>query len=653
MPSSKSKSDATKDSPAPHSEVEPTDQLNSRLQNSYLRRISYGLGLALGAYILYGIYITPFDPWIFRTTFLTAVAVLVFLHFPGFSKTSQQRVTYVDIIWIAFALMPLAYLILSFEELLFRAAGGASQPLDILFGTIATIVVLEIARRTTGWALPIIAIVAIVYALVGNHLPGLFWNKGYDYSRVIGFLYSSVGIYTTPLGVAVRWVFVFIFFGALLKKCGAGDLFIDVAKATVGRARGGVSKVPLISSALFGTISGAAVANVVMTGSITIPAMKKDGVRPYIAGAIEAAASTGGQLMPPVMGAAAFLMADILGIPYGDIITAAIIPACLYYLSIYVILDQVSAKTGLGEIKGEIPPLGTLIVHQGYLLLPLFAIIFVLVVLEKSPNRAALIGILSAIVVSWIGKKNRLTIRPIFDAVVESSRSVLEIAATTAAAGIIIGILSLTGLGLKAASIIISFSGESLFLALFLSMIICIILGLGLPTIAAYAMVASVVPLALVKLGVSELAAHMFIFYFCVLATITPPVAMASFAAAAIAQARLWEVGWTAFRYGLAGFIIPYMFVFGEGLLLRGSLTDITLSTVSAIVGVIMLAFAMEGWMYLFGRISWVERFFLFVAALFMMAQNIVTDLAGLGILVVVLVFRGVVLKKIYSDKSE
>ena len=629
----------------PDSETTPgTDDgvpvTSSRLRNKLVRRVCYGLGLALGAYILYGLYVVPFDPWVFRMTFLTAASILIFLQFPGFSKTSQQRVTFVDIAWIALSITPLIYLLLTFEDLLFRAAGGGAEPLDIVFGTIATLVVLETARRTTGWALPIIALVAIVYSMVGPYLPGLFWNRGYEYSRVVGFLYSSVGIYTTPLGVAARWVFVFLFFGALLKNCGAGDLFIDVAKSTVGRARGGVSKVPLISSALFGTISGAAVANVVMTGSITIPAMKKEGVRPHIAGAIEAAASTGGQLMPPVMGAAAFLMADILGVPYGAIITAAFIPACLYYISTYVILDQVTAKTGMGEIKGEIPSLWKLLVQRGYLLLPLVAIIFVLVGLEKSPNRAALVGIVSTIVVSWFNKQARLTIRPILDAMVDASRGILEIAATTAAAGIIIGVLSLTGLGLKAASIIIGFSGDNLFLALLLSMVICIILGLGLPTIAAYAMVASVVPLALVKLGASEMATHMFIFYFCVLATITPPVAMASFAAAAIAKARLWDVGWTAFRYGLAGFIIPYMFVYGEGLLFRGTPWGIALGTVSAIAGITMLAFALEGWMYFFGRINWVERALFFAAALLLMAQSLITDLAGLGIAVCVLGIR-------------
>lgn len=372
----------------------------------------------------------------------------------------------------------------------------------------------------------------------------------------------------------------------------------------------------------------------VVDGSITIPAMKKGGFTPAMAGAIEAVASTGGQLMPPVMGAAAFLMAEVLGLSYGSIVIAAIIPAILYYMSLYWMVDFDAAKKGLGTVKGGIPSLKKLVREQGHLLIPLAALIYVLVGLESTPNRAAIIGVGITLVVSWLSKATRIGPRAIIEIFASAGRGIMEIAATTAGAGIVIGIMSLTGLGLKAANIILSYAGDSLILALFLSMIICLILGMGVPTVAAYATAAAVIPPALVQMGVPELAAHMFIFYFAILATITPPVAIAAYAAAAIAEARMWDVGWTAVKVGLAGFIVPYMFVYSPGLLAQGDPVHIGLAVVSAMVGVIALAAAIQGW-YLGKLAVWV-RGLLLVAALCLIKQGLATDLIGYGIIAAV-----------------
>ena len=597
------------------------------------------VSVTMSCLILYGLYVSPLDPWVFRCAYLTFSSVLIFLLVP-FRRRSLNAVTLVDWIWIVLSFVPLVYLCFNLEDLYFRA-GGSNVPLpDIVIASIATLVVLETTRRTCGLALPIIAVIFCLYAIFGNVLPGLLWNRGYSYERLLSFLYSSVGIYTTPLGVSARYVFVFIFFGVLLQNCGAGDFFVKIAKACIGWTKGGMAKVPVVSSMLFGCINGAAVANVVLTGSITIPAMKKAGVPAHTAGAIEATASTGGQLMPPVMGAAAFLMVEMLGISYGSIVTAAILPACLYYLALYFLVDLEADKGLMGPRDTDIPKFWKLIASEGFLLVPLIAMVYTLVVEEMSPNRAALVGILSTLAISWVRKESRITPRRLLSAMQSAATGAMELAATTAVAGIIIGVLSLTGLGVKAASIIISYAGDSVVLALLLSMLICMVLGLGLPTVAAYAMAATVIPQALMELGVSELAAHMFIFFFCVLATITPPVALASFAAAAIAKASLWKVGFKAVQLGFAGFIIPYIFVFNPGMFLQGDMLTIGWTIFIALVAIWAMGTTMEGWIYRIGAISIVERILYGISAVLCAHTGYFSDFIGIGVIIVLLAGR-------------
>ncbi|KJS83696.1 MAG: hypothetical protein JM58_12210 [Peptococcaceae bacterium BICA1-8] len=606
--------------------------------DKWQKKLVFIVSIMIVIFHLYGLYIKPIDPWIFRAGHLVLASMLLFMLIPATKKTSLNKISAVDFIWIILSVSTLIYLIIKFDGLILRAGGPSPEQGDIIFGTIALLIVLEMMRRSTGYLLPILAITFIIYALIGNYLPGLFWHRGYSFQRIISFLYSTVGIYTIPLGVSARYVFIFILFGAFLQRSGAGDFFVNLAVALTGKTRGGVGKVPILSSALFGTVSGAAVANVVMTGSITIPAMKKSGFKPKVAAAIEAVASTGGQIAPPVMGAAAFLMAEFVGISYSKIVIAAIIPAILYYLSIYWMVDFDAAANGLKSIDVEKGYLKNLLRKDGYLLIPLLVLIYALVIGQASPNKAALWAIISTILIGFARKADRLTLKGLFDTAASSAKGLLEITPVVAGSGIIVGMMSLTGLGLRTANIILSFAGNSLILALFLSMLICILLGMGMPTVAAYATAAAVIPAALVKLGVPELAAHMFIFYFCILATITPPVAMASYAAAALANAKLWDVGWLALKMGVAGFIIPYMFVYGPQLLMIGSGLEIVGAFISAIIGVTALAGAVQGWFYTKANI--VQRLLLFIGAFTLIRPGIVTDAVGIGMVIAVLIWQ-------------
>ncbi|QGP90989.1 Tripartite ATP-independent periplasmic transporter, DctM component [Neomoorella glycerini] len=602
---------------------------------------AYIVGVLMTLFHLYVLYVTSIDPWLFRGGHLVFASILVFLLIPANTRSPKDRPSVVDGLLIVASVATIIYVILDFRALMYRAGGALATPADMLFGLLAVIVVMEMMRRTSGYALPIIALFFIVYALVGPQLPGMLWHRGYSFNRIISFLFSPVGIYTIPLGVSAQYVFIFILFGTFLQRSGAGELFIKLALAVTGRSRGGIAKVPIISSALFGTISGSAVANVIVDGYLTIPPMKRAGFRAAVAGAIEAVASTGGQLMPPVMGAAAFLMSEVVGIPYYQIAIAAAIPAILYYVSLYWMVDFEAAKMGIqGLSRDKLPNLRRLIAGEGYLLLPLLGLIFVLVVMESSPTRAALWAILITLGSSWLKRERIFGLKGILDVMATAARGTMDIAATCAGAGIVIGILSLTGLGLKATSIILGFAGGNLWLALFLSMIITIILGMGLPTVAAYATAAAVIPPVLTQMGIPELAAHMFIFYFACLATITPPVAIAAYAAAAIAEAPMWAVGWTAVRIGLAGFIVPYMFVFGRELLFQGGPAAIGLAVLSALLGTTALAAAVQGW--LLTRLTPVERVLLLAAALLLIKPGLLTDLMGYGIFAVIFAIQKV-----------
>jgi len=575
------------------------------------------------------------DPWYFRTAHVAFAGVLVFCWFPGWPGAPARRLHWADGLMVAVLLAPVAYLLVEFEGWVLRV-GVAPTRADVVFATLFVLAVVEMTRRAAGWPLTLLAVGFILYGLLGPWLPGLFWHKGYAWPRLVTYLFSLEGILSTPVAASATYVFLFVVFGAFVERSGAGKLFVDVALALAGRRRGGPAKVSIVSSAMFGTASGSSVANVVVDGVFNIPLMKASGFRPAIAGAIEAMNSTGGQIVPPVMGAGAFLMAEILGVPYGRVALAAVIPALLYYLAAYWMIDLEAARSGIrGLRREELPRLGPLLATRGYLLLPLAVLFYVLMVEQLSPFRGALWAVATTVVVSWLRAPTRLGPRGVLIALADGGKRSVEIAVTCAAAGVIVGVLSLTGLGVKFALIITDYSGGSLLVALVFTMVVALILGMGMPTTAAYAIAASVLAPALARLGVEPLAAHLFIFYFACISALTPPVALASFAAAAIARAPMWEVGLQSVRFSIAGYLIPFMFVYGPPLLLRGGWVEVAWAVLTAAVGTLALAAAVQGW--LLRGLGLLSRAALLAAALALIKPGLATDMVGLGLLGAVL----------------
>jgi len=592
------------------------------------------IGLAMSLFHIYVLTIRAIDPWYFRTMHVVFAGVLVFALVPGWKGASKDKIHFIDYLFILLVIAPAAYIFIEFDEWIYRV-GVVPNQWDFFFSTLFVIAVVEMARRATGWPLAILSGIFILYGYFGNYMPGLFYHRGYSWPRMMTYLFSLDGILSLPVLSSAHYIFLFVLFGAFVEASGAGKFFVDFARCAAGRLRGGPAKVSIISSAIIGTASGSSVANVVVDGVFNIPLMKASGFRAATAGAIEAMTSTGGQIMPPVMGAGAFLMAEILGMPYSKVALAAVIPALMYYTSSYWMIDFYSASAGLkGMKREELPIFRKIMVEKGYLLVPIIVLLISLMVLMYSPYRSAMYAIISLIIVSWVSKASRMGFKSVVNTLAKGAKGSIEIAATCAAAGIIVGVLTQTGLGMKFAMIIINYSGGSLLLALFFTMLIAIILGMGMPTTAAYAISASVLAPALIQLKVPALAAHLFIFYFACLSALTPPVALAAFAAAAIANAKTWNVGWLGMKFAIAGFVIPYMFVYGPAMVLIGSPGEITIAVITGLLGTMALGAAVQGW--LLRKAGWIERGILLVAALCLIKPGWVTDLIGLGLLIIV-----------------
>jgi TRAP transporter 4TM/12TM fusion protein len=590
------------------------------------------IGLAMSLFHIYVLTIRPIDPWYFRTLHVVFGGVLVFALVPGWKSAPTDRLHIWDYVMILMLLVPTAYIFIDFDEWIYRV-GVVPTHWDFFFSTLFVFAVWEMARRATGWPLAILAAITILYASFGNYMPGLFYHKGYDWARIMTYLFSLDGILSLPVLSSAHYIFLFVLFGAFVEASGAGKFFVDFARCAAGRLRGGPAKVSIVSSAMIGTASGSSVANVVVDGVFNIPLMKASGFRPAAAGAVEAMNSTGGQIVPPVMGAGAFLMAEILGVPYPQVALAAVIPALMYFTSAYWMIDFYAASKGLrGLRREELPVFRRIMGEKGYLLVPIVILLICLMVLMYSPYRSAMYAIISLVIVSWVRKTTRMGLKSVIQTLSNGARGSMEIVATCAAAGIIVGVLSQTGLGQKFAIIIFTYSGGNLLLALIFTMIIAIILGMGMPTTAAYAISASVLAPALVReFGVFPMAAHLFIFYFACLSALTPPVALASFAAAAIASARPWEVGWLAVKFALAGFLIPFMFVYGPAMVLKGTALEITMAVVTGLMGTLSLAASVQGW--LLRRARWYERIILLAASLALIKPGWATDIAGFALL--------------------
>jgi len=591
----------------------------------------YLIGLAMSLFHIWVLTIRAIDPWYFRTMHVVFAGVLLFLLVPGWKQKDRSKVHIVDWILIAMLVAPAVYIFIEFDEWIYRV-GVVPETWDFIFSLMFVAAIWEMARRATGTPLAILTALFILYGHFGAYMPGLFYHKGYDWDRMITYLFSLDGILGLPIQASAHYIYLFVLFGAFVDSSGAGKFFVDFSRCLAGRFRGGPAKVSILSSALIGTASGSSVANVVVDGVLNIPLMKASGYRGAVAGAIEAMNSTGGQIMPPVMGAGAFLMAEILAIPYGTVATAAIIPALFYYLSAYWMIDFYSAAAGLKGLKQEdLPVFRKIMAEKGYLLVPIIVLLLCLMVFDYSPYRSAMMGIVSLIVVSWVRASSRMGIKAILNTLASGAKGSIEIAATCAAAGIIVGVLTQTGLGTKFAMIIFNYSGGNLYIAMVFTMLIAIMLGMGMPTTAAYAICASVLAPALIQMNVPEIAAHMFIFYFACISALTPPVALASFAAAAIANARSWEVGWQGMRFAIAGFLIPYMFVLGPAMVLIGEWWEIVLAVITGSIGTAALAGSVQGWL-LTRCVKW-ERIILFIGALCLIKPGWITDIIGAVIL--------------------
>jgi TRAP transporter 4TM/12TM fusion protein len=574
-----------------------------------------------------------FSSMIQRSVHWMFMSVLAFLLYRGRKNSKRKTPTITDLIFAALALIAGLYIFFNWQAVVERA--GMPIERDIYFGILMIIVVLEAARRAVGAALAYTALAFLLYAYFGPWMPGLFAHKGYDIERLINVMYTSTeGIFGIPMAVSSTYIVLFVLFGAFLSKCGGGKFFIDFAFSLTGRARGGPAKAAVISSAFMGTMSGAAVANVVTTGTFTIPLMKKSGYPARVAGAIEAVASTGGQIMPPIMGAAAFIMSEFTEIPYLKIATAAVIPALLYFFAVYLMVDSQARKQGLKGLPREaLPRVGATLAWGGHLFIPLIVLI-VMLVWAYSPMKSVFWGIVLIVVIGMMRRTTRVGPWKLIEALEYGARNAVTIATACAAAGIIVGVIALTGLGLKFSDSLVSLSGGNIFLALFFSMIASLILGCGMPTTAAYVVLASLAAPVLIRLGVPVLAAHLFIFYFGCVSTITPPVALSSYAGAGLAGADATSVGNTAFKFGLVAYIVPYMLVYGPSLLMQGGPVRIVTSVATACLGVIAFTSGLQG--YLRRECSWWERILLVAAGLCLIFPGFGTDLSGVLILVAI-----------------
>lgn len=579
----------------------------------------------------------PVDPWIYRSVHVSFGSVIGFMMYRFGARTPRLGVPWYDWTLALLSVLCFVYLFIELDGLLFRT-GAAPLPMDVVVGTVGTLLVLDLTRRSAGLALPIIAVVFLLYCVVGPWMPGVLYHKGFDLSMLFAFVYSMEGVFGPTTAVSSTYIILFITFAAFLQVSRVGNYFIDFSFALAGRRRGGPAKVAVLSSALMGTINGTSAGNVAATGTFTIPLMKKVGYPPRSAAAIEAAASTGGQLMPPVMGAGAFIMAEITGIKYSQIMLSAALPSLLYFLAVYFMVDNESRRLNMrGLTAEELPRMGE-VLRRAYMFAPLVILIGGLIG-GYSVIRAGTLGLISALIVSWLHAETRMGPRRILDALHLGAKGSIQLMAVCACAGIIVGVIGLTGVGLRFSSLILSIAGDSQFLALVFAMIISVLLGMGMPTTAAYAVAASVVAPGLIKLDISPLVAHMFVFYYAVISAITPPVALAAYAGAAIAGSEPMRTSVTAFVYGMAAFLVPFMFFYSPALLLQGGdWVQIAHYAFTALVGVFLLAASLQQWFL--GLLATVPRLALLCAAVLLVAGGLVTDLIGLGLAVAVALWQ-------------
>ena len=572
------------------------------------------------------------DAMIQRCIHLSFGICLVFLLCPTKkSWIKNGRFNPLDVVLAILAMIPPIYILVNYQALILRA--GTVTPTDAFIGALGMIMVLEAARRIVGLPIVIVVLCFLAYGFLGPYMPGPLAHRGLTINQMVGHIFfTTEGVFGIPLGVSSTFIFLFILFGAYLEKTGLGKFFIDIANAIAGWASGGPAKVAVISSALQGTISGSSVANVVGSGSFTIPMMKKLGYHKNFAGAVEAAASTGGQLMPPIMGAAAFLMAEFVGVPYMEVVKAAVVPAILYFLGVFLGVHFEAKKNNLkGTPRSQLPPWGEIMKEEGHLAIPLIAIIGLLAS-GYTPMKAALAGIFISIITAMLRKNTRMSIPDIVDGLIKGARGALGVIIACASAGMIIGIVTKTGVGLKLASALVTVAAGNFMLLLICTMLTSLILGMGVPTTANYVITSTIAAPALIQLGVPILAAHMFVFYFGIIADITPPVALAAYAGSAISGGDPLKTGVNASKLGIAAFIIPYVFVLSPSILgIGATFFSVTFTTITALIGMTGISGAMIGQFY--SKANPLERIILLAGGLCLIDPHTLTDIIGIAIL--------------------
>jgi len=602
-----------------------------RTLTGFAAKFISAVAIVFSLFQLYTAVFGVLDAMIQRSIHVSFGLCLIYLLYPAQKSWSRTRIHPLDLALAAVAAVVPLYIVVFYEELVLRA--GTVTRLDIVFGILAVLLVLEAARRVVGIPMVTVACVFIAYAFLGRYIPGQLAHRGVD---LAGFaqhtFFTTEGIFGIPIGVCSTFIFLFILFGAYLEKTGMGQFFIDLANAVAGWASGGPAKVAVLSSGLMGTVSGSSVANVVGTGSFTIPMMKSLGYKPEFAAAVEATASTGGQLMPPIMGAAAFLMAEFTGIPYVTIIAAALIPSLLYYFGVWTGVHLEAKRLGLrGLNRDELPRIKSILLERGHLFLPLLAIVYLLVS-GRTPMKAALYAIVLSIVCAMLRKNTRIGLLDIVKGLEQGARGVLGVLAATACAGIVIGVVTQTGLGLKMGSSLVDFAGGKLFLTLIFTMITSILLGMGVPTTANYVITSTIAAPALILMGVPILAAHMFAFYFGIIADVTPPVALAAFAGAGIAKANPLKAGVNASKLAVAAFLVPYIFVYNPSMLLIDAHPlQIAQIAVTSVIGIIGVSSAVSG--FLLTEETLLERLLFLFGGVMMVTPGSFTDLLGFAVL--------------------
>lgn len=627
-------------------------------------------------FVLFQLYATlsgAITAQVLRATHLAFVQLLAFLLFPPTKNSPRNTLPWYDIVLGLIGMACWLYIVVNFDSLVRRS--GNNTPLDVAVGIVGILVLFESCRRIVGLPIMIIAGSFIVFAFAGKYLPGFLHHRGYSLQRVVCHLfYNTEGIMGTPIGACSTFIFLFILFGALLEKTGIGHFFIDVCNALAGGASGGPAKVAVLSSALLGTVSGSSVSNTVGSGSFTIPMMKRLGYKGEFAGAVEAAASTGGQIMPPIMGAAAFLMAESLGLPYITIVKAAIVPAILYFTGIFITVHLEAKKLGLkGLPKDQLPRFMPLLLRKGYMILPLVVIIYFLCA-GKTAVFAALMGIIACVLVGFgvsvsdlaHGRKPSFGGKDIVEIMCTAARNIISVAIACGMAGIIIGIVTLTGLGLRLGNGLVMLAHGKLLLTLVFTMVASIILGMGAPTTANYLITSTITAGAIISLGIEPLAAHMFAFYFGIIADVTPPVALAAIAGAAIAKAKPMKTALNATKLAIGAFIIPYMFVYNSKMLMiNASALSVVMIIITAILGMFGISVALEG--YGFNNTGFfynsrkgkatiiafdaVERLIFAIAGLLCVIPETKTDIIGVSLLAVLIAYQ-LILKKVRSTKA-